>query len=70
MDVARPDKIAEETLAPDDATDVCLVDEIGKMECFSVKLLCGDAQPAGLRATRSPAKSQQSPSNWEGGFKR
>ena len=37
VDVAGLDEIAEETLAPDDGTDVYLVDEIGKMECFSVK---------------------------------
>ncbi len=37
VDVVGLDEIAEETLAPDHATDVYLVDEIGKMECFSVR---------------------------------
>lgn len=37
VDVAAFDEVAEEALALDDATDVYLVDEIGKMECFSAK---------------------------------
>ena len=37
VDVARLDEIAEEALALDDATDVYLVDEIGRMECLSPK---------------------------------
>ncbi len=37
IDVAALDVIGEEALALDDATDVYLVDEIGKMECFSAK---------------------------------
>jgi nucleoside-triphosphatase len=37
VDVAGLDELAEETLALDDATDFYVVDEIGKMECFSVK---------------------------------
>ena len=37
VDVAALDEIGEEALALDDATDVYLVDEIGKMECFSAK---------------------------------
>ncbi len=37
IDVAALDEIGEEALALDDATDVYLVDEIGKRECFSAK---------------------------------
>ncbi|MBW1756452.1 MAG: AAA family ATPase [Deltaproteobacteria bacterium] len=35
VDVATLDEITEEALVRDDGTDICLVDEIGKMECFS-----------------------------------
>ncbi|MDH3727905.1 MAG: hypothetical protein OER77_10280 [Myxococcales bacterium] len=37
VDVATLDEVAEEALVLDDATDFYLVDEIGKMECFSDK---------------------------------
>jgi nucleoside-triphosphatase len=37
VDVATLDAIAEEALALDDGADIYLVDEIGKMECFSKK---------------------------------
>jgi nucleoside-triphosphatase len=37
VDVEVLDEIAEKALALDDTTDVYLVDEIGKMECFSAK---------------------------------
>ncbi|UCE03303.1 MAG: NTPase [Candidatus Latescibacterota bacterium] len=37
VDVAGLDEIAEEALSLDDGADVYLVDEIGKMECFSAK---------------------------------
>jgi nucleoside-triphosphatase THEP1 len=37
VDVATLDEITEEALVRDDGTDIYLVDEIGKMECFSVK---------------------------------
>jgi nucleoside-triphosphatase len=35
VDVGAIDRIVEEALAPDPATEIHLVDEIGKMECFS-----------------------------------
>ena len=37
VDVTALDEIAESALAPDDQTELYLVDEIGKMECFSKK---------------------------------
>lgn len=37
VDVAGLDELVEEALALDDGTDVYLVDEIGKMECYSAK---------------------------------
>lgn len=37
VDVATLDAITEEALALDDDADIYLVDEIGKMECFSKK---------------------------------
>jgi len=37
VDVATLDEITEEALVRDDGTDIYLVDEIGKMECFSKK---------------------------------
>jgi nucleoside-triphosphatase len=35
VDVAALDRVVDAALRPDDAVDVYLVDEIGKMECFS-----------------------------------
>ncbi len=37
VDVEGLDEIAEEALSLDDSAEVYVVDEIGKMECFSVK---------------------------------
>ena len=39
VDVSALDRLAEATLAPDPATAVFLVDEIGKMECLSPRFV-------------------------------
>lgn len=39
VDVAALDEIVDEALAPSSRTDVFLVDEIGKMECFSKRFV-------------------------------
>lgn len=39
VDVDAIDRLADETLAPDDDVDVWLIDEIGKMECLSERFV-------------------------------
>lgn len=51
VDVEALDAIVDDALAPEDAVDVFLIDEIGKMECFSdnfcsaVRLLLDSGKP-------------------------
>ena len=62
VDVAAIDSLADRELIPDAATDIYIVDEIGKMECYSRRFVArvrsfGRSQ----RRTGSPCRVERSP---------
>jgi len=73
VDVSVIDHFAETTLALDDEVDIYLIDEIGKMECFSsifitqVKVLLNSNKPVVATVAKKGTGLIEAAKHWPGG---